>query len=103
MNFPSTKFSLWIFPMEILQLTTISILNTLKSCKMKPWLWKFHHDSLEYVKKQMDSFVTFLHHSNYLLTQHLALQLCTSRLQLVSLPGVHYRLEKAQMSVCLLN
>ena len=25
---------------------------------MKPWQWKFHHNSSEYVKKQMDSFVT---------------------------------------------
>ena len=34
-------------------------------------------------------------------TPHLALQLCMPRIQLVSLPDVHYRLEKAQMSVCL--
>ena len=52
--FPSTKFSLWIFSMEILQLTMISILNILESCKMKPWQWKSHHNSSEYLKKQME-------------------------------------------------
>ena len=40
-------------------------------------------------------FVTFLHHSNHLQPHHLALQLFTPRIQLVFLPDVHYRLEKA--------
>ena len=85
--------------MEILQLATISIVNIWELHKMKPWQWKFHHDSSESVKKQMDSFVTFLHHSNHLPTHCLALQLCTPRIQVKSLPDVHNRLEKAQMSV----
>ena len=55
------------------------------------------------VKKQMDSFATFLHHSNHSQTHHLAFQLCMPRIQLVSLTDVHYGLEKAQMSVCLLS
>ena len=37
-----------------------SILNISESCKMTPWQWESHHNSSEYVKKQMDSFVTFL-------------------------------------------
>ena len=77
-----------IFPMVILQ-------------SMKPWQWKSHHNSSGSVKKWMDSFVTFLHHSDHLQTHHLALWLCMPRIQLVSLPDVHYRLENAQISVCL--
>ena len=102
-NFPSTKFYFGYPPIETLQLTMISLFNISESCKMKPWQWKFHHNSSEYIKKQMGSFVTFLHHSNCLLTHCLAVQLCMSIIELVSLPDVHYRLEKAQMSVCLLN
>ena len=68
---------------------------------MKPWQWKSHLNSSGSVKKQMDSFVTFIHQSNHLQTHHLALQLCMPRIQLVSLADVHYRLEKLQMSVCL--
>ena len=60
-----------------------------------------HHNTSESVKKEMDSFVAFLHHSNHLQTHHLALQLCTPGLQQVSLPDVHYRLAKPHMSVCL--
>ena len=52
---------------------------------------KSHPDSSESIKKQMDNFVTFLHHSVHLQTHHLALQLCTPRILLVSLPDVHYR------------
>ena len=100
-NFPSIKFSLWIFHMVILQVAITSILNILELQKMKPWQWKSHHVSSAFVKKQMDSLVTFLHHSNHSQTHHLALQLCMPRIQLVSLPDAHYRLEKAQMSVCL--
>ena len=44
-------------------------------------------------------FCNILHHSNHLQTHHLGLQLCMPRIQLVSLPDVHYRLEKAQMLV----
>ena len=64
-NFPSTKFSLWIFHMVILQPAMTSVLNISELHKMKPWQWKFHHSS-GFVKKQMDSFVPFLHHSNHL-------------------------------------
>ena len=63
--FPSTKFSLWIFHMVILQLTTTSILSISELHKMKPCQWKSHHTSSAFVKKQMDSFVTFLHHANH--------------------------------------
>ena len=55
-----------------------------------------------FVKKQMDSFVPFLHPYNPLQIHHLVLWLCMPRIWLVSLPDVHYKLEKAQMSVCLL-
>ena len=74
-NSPSTKFSLWIFHM-VLPLAMISVLNISKSHKMKPCQWEFHHDSSGFVKKQMDSFVPFLHHYNHLQCHHLALQIC---------------------------
>ena len=102
-TFHLQNFHFKIFPMVISQLAMISVLNISALLKMKQCQWKSHHNSLGFVKKQMDNFVPFLHHSNHLLTHHLALQLCMSRIQLVSLPDVHYRLEKAQMSVCLLN
>ena len=44
-NSPSTKYLLWIFYMVILQLAMISIFNTSKLHKMKPWQWKSQHDS----------------------------------------------------------
>ena len=75
--------------MVILQPALTSTLNILELHKMKPWQWKCHLDSSKFVRKQMDSFVTFLHHSNYLQARHLAPQLCTPRIQLVSLPDVH--------------
>ena len=62
------KFSLWIFHMVILQLATTSILNISELHKMKSWQWKSHHASSAFVKKKMDHFVTFLHHSNHLQT-----------------------------------
>ena len=40
----------------------------------------FLHDSSGFVKKQMDSFVLFLHHFNHLQTHHLVLQLCMPRI-----------------------
>ena len=43
----------------------------------------------------MDSFVTSLHHSSHSPTHRLALQFCTPRIQLVSVPDVHYKLEKS--------
>ena len=43
-----------------------SILNILELHKMKPWQWKSQLNSSGSVKKQMDSFVTLLHHSNHL-------------------------------------
>ena len=48
--------------MEILQPDMTSVLNISELHKMKPWQWKFHHNSSGFVKKQMDSFVPFLHH-----------------------------------------
>ena len=92
-TFPSTKFLLWIFLVVILQSAMTSVLNILELHKMKPWQWKSHLNSSGFVKKQMDSFVPFLCHSNCSQTCHLALQLCMPRRQLVSLPDVHYRLE----------
>ena len=68
---------------------------------MKPWQWKSQHNSSGSVKKPMESFVTFLHPFIHSQTHHLALQLCMPRIQLVSLPDVHNRLEKVQMSICL--
>ena len=50
--------------MVIVQLAMISILNILELHKMKPWQWKSCHNSSGFVKKHMDSFVRFLHHSN---------------------------------------
>ena len=52
-------------------------------------------------RSMWDSFETFLHHWNHLQTHHLALLLCMPRIQSVSLPDVHYRLEKLHMSVYL--
>ena len=63
------------------------------------WQWKFHHNSSGFVKKQMDSFVPFLHHFNHLQTQCLALLLCMPRIQ----PDVLFRSGNLQMSVCPLN
>ena len=100
-NFPSTKFSLWIFHMVILPLAMISELNILKLHKMKPWHWKSHHNSSGFVKKQMDSFVPFLHHFNHLQTHCVVLLPCMPRIQPVFLPDVLYKLEKLQMSICL--
>ena len=94
-----------IFPLDIphgnFTACKTSILNISALHRMKPWLWKYHPDSSGFVKKQMDSFVTSLHHSNHSQTHHLALQLCMPRIELVSLPVIQYRLEKHQMSVCL--
>ena len=79
--------------MVILQLTMITVLNIVELHKMKPWQWKCHHDSSGFVKKQMDSFVPFLHHFNHLQTHCFALQPFTPRVQPASLPDVHYRVK----------
>ena len=94
-----------IFTLDIphgnfLQLTMISMLNSSESCNMKLWQWKSHHNSSEYVEKQMDSLIPFLHHFSCWQTHHLVLQLFMLRIQPVSQPDVHYRSEKLQMSVC---
>ena len=89
--------------MVILQLAMISILNISEFHKMKPWQWKSCHDSSGFVKKQIDSFVLFLHHINHSQTDHLVLQLCMPRTQLVFLPDVLYKLGNLPMSVCPLN
>ena len=99
-NFPFTKFSLWIFHMVILPLIMISALNISELHKMKPWQWKSHHDSSAFVKKQMGSFVTFLHYFNCLQTHHFVLLPCVPRIQPVFLPDVLYKSGKLQMSVC---
>ena len=40
-TFPSTKFSLWISHMVILQPTMISVLNFLELHRIKLWQWRF--------------------------------------------------------------
>ena len=102
-NSPSTKFSLWIFQMVILLLAMISALNILELHKMKPWQWKSCHSSSGFVKKQMDSFVPFLHHFNHLPSHHLALQPCMPRTQPVFQLDIPYRSGNLQRSVCPLN
>ena len=59
------KISLWIFHMVILQLSMIAILNISELHGMKPWQWKSCHSSSGFIRKQMDSFVPFLHHFNH--------------------------------------
>ena len=96
-------FNLNIPHANILLHAMISALNILELHKMKPWQWKFHHNSSGFVKKQMDNFVPFLHHFNHLQTHHFALLLCTPRTQPVFQPDVLYRSENLQISACPLN
>ena len=99
-NSASSKFSLWIFHMVILPLALISALNISELHKMKPWQWKSCHNSSGFVKKQMDSFVPFLHHFNHLQTHCLVLLPCMPRTQPVFLSNVFYKSGKLHMSVC---
>ena len=70
---------------------------------MKPWQWKSCHDSSGFAKKNMDSFVPFLHHFNHLQTHHLVLLPCIPRTQPVFQPDVPYKSGNLQMSACPLN
>ena len=56
------KILLSISLMEISQHDIISVLHILELHRMKLWQYKFHNTSSAYVKQQMDSFVTFIHH-----------------------------------------
>ena len=99
-SLPSTKFSYWIFHMVILLSTMTSTLSILGLHKMKPWQWKFLHNNSGFVKKQMDSFVQFLHHFNHLQTHHLALLPYMSKTWPASQPDVLYKSGNLQMLVC---
>ena len=72
-SFPSIKFSLWIFIMEISQQDMMSVPNILELHRMRLWKCKFHNTSSAFVKKLMDSFVIFMHNFSHLPTLHLAL------------------------------
>ena len=76
------------FCMVILPLAMISVLNISELHQMKPWQWKSCHLGSGFVKKQMDSFVLFLHHLNHLQTDCLVLQPFMLRTQPVFLPDV---------------
>ena len=95
----STKFSHWIFHMVIILPAIMSTLNILGLHKMKPWQWKFCHNS-GFVKKQMDSFVQSLHHFNHLQAHPLALLLYMSKIQPAFQPDILYRSGNLQMLVC---